>query len=118
VDETTGTILLKATFPNRDRALWPGQFADVQLVLATRKGAVVIPARALQRSQSGDFVYLVQEDGTVKQQAITAGARLDDEVVVEQGVVAGDRVVTDGQLRLFPGAKVDEKRSAPPVVPS
>ena len=118
VDETTGTILLKATFANQDQALWPGQFVDVDLVLATRHDAVVIPARALQRSQGGDFVYLVRADGTVGQQAITAGPRLDDEVVIEQGVQAGDRVVTDGQLRLFPGAKVDEKQSAPPVVPS
>jgi multidrug efflux system membrane fusion protein len=112
VDETTGTILLKATFPNGDQALWPGQFVNVAMVLMTRKGAVVIPTRALQKSQRGDFVYLVQADGTVKSQPITAGARLDEEVVIEQGVRDGDRVVTDGQLRLVPGAKVDEKKAA------
>jgi multidrug efflux system membrane fusion protein len=118
VDETTGTILLKATFPNGDAALWPGQFVNVQLVLATRKGAVVIPVRALQRSQNGDFVYLVQADGTVKQQPVTTSTRVDDQVVVEGGVRGGDRVVTDGQLRLFPGAKVDEKKPVSGAAPS
>ncbi|MFN8178982.1 MAG: efflux RND transporter periplasmic adaptor subunit [bacterium] len=117
VDETTGTILLKATFPNADQALWPGQFVNVAMVLSTRKGAVVIPVRALQKSQRGDFVYLVQADGTVKSQPITAGARLDEEVVIEQGVRNGDRVVTDGQLRLVPGAKVDEKKAASAPAP-
>lgn len=109
MDGSTGTIRLKATFPNTDQALWPGQFVEVSLTLATRRGAVVIPARALQRGQQGDFVYLVAPDLTVRAQPITTGPRLDDLVVVEQGVEAGERVVTDGQLRLAPGAKVDVK---------
>lgn len=110
VDETTGTILLKATFPNADAALWPGQFVEVAMVLTTRHNSVVVPVRALQRGQKGDFVYVVQADGTVKQTPVTAGLRLAEEIVVEEGVHGGDRVVTDGQLRLFPGAKIDEKK--------
>lgn len=118
VDESTGTILLKATFDNRDEALWPGQFVDVDLVLATREDAVVVPVRALQLGQDGDFVYLVQEDGTARQQPVTVGARVGDEVVIEQGVSPADRVVTDGQLRLFPGAKVAETGAGPPAAAS
>jgi membrane fusion protein, multidrug efflux system len=107
VDSNTGTILLKATFPNDDQALWPGQFVDVNLVLTTVKDAVVIPGPAVQKGQRGDFVYVVKPDQTVSMQPVTVGMPLDGQVVVSQGVQPDDRVVTDGQLRLTPGAKVN-----------
>jgi multidrug efflux system membrane fusion protein len=107
VDRNTGTILLKATFPNEDQALWPGQFVDVALVLTTLKDAVVVPSQAVQRGQRGDFVYLVKPDQTAAMQPVTVALTLESQVVVSQGVQPDDRVVTDGQLRLFPGAKVD-----------
>ncbi|MEW5765761.1 MAG: efflux RND transporter periplasmic adaptor subunit, partial [Acidobacteriota bacterium] len=112
VNEATGTVLLKAEFPNADRALWPGQFVNVTLTLATRKGAVVVPARAVQPGQKGDYLYVVKDDGTVDMRTVRQGPRFGDEVVLEEGVAAGETVVTDGQLRLVPGAKVDVKAGA------
>jgi multidrug efflux system membrane fusion protein len=107
VDESTGTILLKATFQNRDKAFWPGQFVNVTLRLATSKDAVVVPSQAVQRGQNGDYLFAVKPDMTVEMRSIETGQRLDGETVIRKGVAAGDRVVTDGQLRLFPGARVE-----------
>jgi multidrug efflux system membrane fusion protein len=107
VDRTTGTILLKATFSNEDQALWPGQFVDVSMVLTTMKDAVVVPSQAVQQGQRGSFVYLIKPDLSAVMQPVTVALTFQDQVVVGQGVRPDDRVVTDGQLRLFPGAKVD-----------
>lgn len=109
VNEATGTVLLKAEFPNEDRALWPGQFVNVTLTLATRKGAVVVPARAVQPGQKGDYLYVVKDDGTVDMRTVRLGPRFGEEVVLEEGVAEGETVVTDGQLRLVPGTRVDIK---------
>jgi membrane fusion protein, multidrug efflux system len=109
VDETTGTILLKATFANADESLWPGQFVNVSLILTHRPDAIVVPSPAIQTGQQGNFVYIVKPDLTVALQPVTIGTTTDGDTVVETGVQAGDRVVTDGQLRLTPGAKVDIK---------
>ena len=109
VDRNTGTILLKATFPNEDQVLWPGQFVDVTLVLTIMKDAVVVPSPAVQKGQRGDFVYVVKPDQTVGMQPVTVSMTLDDSVVLSEGVQPDDRVVTDGQLRLSPGAKVEIK---------
>ena len=106
VDGSTGTILLKATFSNPDKALWPGQFVNVTLRLATSRSAVVVPSQAVQRGQQGDYVFVVKADMTVESRAIQLGQGIDGETVVRKGLEAGERVVTDGQLRLFPGAKV------------
>ena len=106
VDPSTGTIQLKATFPNTDNALWPGQFVDVALTLTTEQ-ATVVPAAALQAGQQGSFVYVVKADQTVESRPVKAGRRLPKEIVIEQGLKAGERVVTDGQLRLVPGARVE-----------
>jgi len=106
VDGSTGTILLKATFPNPDKALWPGQFVNVILRLATSRSAVVVPSQAIQRGQQGDYVFVVKADMTVESRAIQFGQGIDGETVVRRGLEAGERVVTDGQLRLFPGATV------------
>jgi multidrug efflux system membrane fusion protein len=108
VDMTTGTIQLKATFANTDNALWPGQFLDVVLTLTTRT-AIVVPSQAIQPGQQGPFVFVVKADQTVESRPVVPGTRLGLETIVEQGLRAGERVVTDGQLRLVPGAKVEVK---------
>jgi multidrug efflux system membrane fusion protein len=108
VDPTTGTIQLKATFANTDHALWPGQFVDVALTL-TSENAVLIPTQALQNSQAGTFVYVVKPDLTVESRVVKVGRRLARDVTIAQGLKAGERVVTSGQLRLVPGARVDIK---------
>jgi membrane fusion protein, multidrug efflux system len=112
VDANTGTIQLKATFPNADSALWPGQFVDVALTL-TSEQAVLVPTQAVQAGQQGSFVFVVKPDSTVESRPVKVGRRLARELVIEQGVKAGDRVVTDGQLRLVPGARVEIKPQKP-----
>jgi multidrug efflux system membrane fusion protein len=112
VDPTTGTIQLKATFQNADNALWPGQFVDVALTL-TSEQAVVVPTQAVQAGQQGPFVFVVKPDSTVESRPVKVGRRLARELVIEQGVKAGEQVVTDGQLRLVPGARVEIKAARP-----
>ncbi|HLK08223.1 MAG TPA: efflux RND transporter periplasmic adaptor subunit [Candidatus Angelobacter sp.] len=109
VDLTTGTIKLKATFDNAAHVLWPGQFADVNLTLKSQPNAVVVPTAALQTSQSGTYVYVVEQDLTAKQQPVKVGWNVGEDTVIASGLQPGQRVVTDGQLRLTPGAKVDIK---------
>jgi multidrug efflux system membrane fusion protein len=106
VDGSTGTILLKATFPNSDKTLWPGQFVNVTLRLVASRSAVVVPSQAVQRGQQGDYVFVVKADMSVESRTVQLGQRFDGETVIRKGLEAGERVVTDGQLRLFPGAKV------------
>jgi multidrug efflux system membrane fusion protein len=106
VDGSTGTILLKATFPNADKALWPGQFVNVTLRLVASRSAVVVPSQAVQRGQQGDYVFVVKDDMSVESRTVQLGQRIDGVTVIRKGLEAGERVVTDGQLRLFPGAKV------------
>jgi membrane fusion protein, multidrug efflux system len=108
VDPSTGTIQLKATFPNTDNALWPGQFVDVALTLSM-ENAVIVPAQAVQAGQQGPFVYVVKPDLTVESRAVKLGRRLAGDLIVEQGLAGGEQVVTDGQLRLVPGARVEIK---------
>ncbi|HSB71992.1 MAG TPA: efflux RND transporter periplasmic adaptor subunit [Candidatus Methylomirabilis sp.] len=112
VDAATGTIQLKATFSNREGSLWPGQFVSVTLTLTTRPDAVVVPSQAIQTGQQGQYVYVMRPDGTVESRPVTAGLRLGGETVVDQGVSAGDKVVTDGHLRLVPGARVQVQGEA------
>lgn len=109
VDLTTGTIKLKATFDNAAHALWPGQFADVNLTLKSQPNAIVVPTAALQTSQNGTYVYVVDQDLTAKQQPVKVGWNVGEDTVIASGLQPGQRVVTDGQLRLTPGAKVDIK---------
>lgn len=109
VDLTTGTIKLKATFDNAAHVLWPGQFADVNLTLKSQPNAVVVPTAALQTSQNGTYVYVVEQDLTAKQQPVKVGWNVGEDTVIASGLQPGQRVVTDGQLRLTPGAKVDIK---------
>jgi len=112
VDMTTGTILLKATFPNEDNALWPGQFVHIVLTLSELTNAVVVPSQAVQTGQSGQFIYVVKPDQTVEQRPVTIGITFQNETVMQKGLKAGETVVTDGQLRLSPGVKVSIKSSS------
>jgi multidrug efflux system membrane fusion protein len=110
VDSATGTIQLKGTFPNTDRRLWPGQFANVVLTLAVRSGAVVVPSQTIQTGQQGQYVFVVRPDLTVETRPVITGEALAGETVIVKGVLAGEKVVTDGQLRLVPGTKVEERK--------
>ena len=112
VDSATGTIQLKATFPNREGTLWPGQFVSVTLTLTTQTDAVVVPSQAIQTGQQGQYVYVVRPDSTVESRPVTVGLRVGSESVVEKGVSPGDKVVTDGHLRLVPGTRVQVKGEA------
>jgi len=102
VDATTGTIKLKGTFSNNDHKLWPGQFVRVTLRLTTQQNAVVVPNEAVQAGQNGQFVYVVKPDRTVDARPVTTGQRVDQDLVIQSGIEAGDIVVTEGQLRLAP----------------
>ena len=106
VDGSTGTILLKATFPNPDKALWPGQFVNVSLRLTTSLSAVVVPSQAVQRGQQEEYVFVVKPDMTVASRPVQPGQELNGETVIRKGLETGEQVVTDGHLRLFPGARV------------
>lgn len=111
VNSQTGTIMLKAEFANTDRTLWPGQFVTAVLTLTTRPDAVVIPAVAIQVGQEGRFVFVLKPDGTVESRPVTAGMSVGDDTVIEKGLAPGETVVTEGQLRLVPGARVQVKDS-------
>ena len=109
VDRATGTIMLKASFPNQDRRLWPGQFVNVVMTLALRKDATVVPSAAVQTGQQGQFVYVVKGD-TAELRPVIAGVEFEGLTVIEKGVVPDEQVVTDGQVRIIPGGKVAIKQ--------
>ena len=113
VDPSTGTIQLKATFENSENALWPGQFVNVALTLTKQVGAVVVPSQAVQSGQKGQYVFVVKPDQTVEARPVVPGAAEGRDVVITSGLAAGERVVTDGQLRLAPGTRVEVKPAAP-----
>jgi multidrug efflux system membrane fusion protein len=117
VDVATGTIQLKATFQNNENALWPGQFVNIALTLTTQPRALVVPSQAIQRGQQGPYLFVVKPDLTVEQRVVQPGIVDGRDVVIVKGVAAGERVVTDGQLRLVPGARVEIKTSAAPTAP-
>jgi multidrug efflux system membrane fusion protein len=109
VDTTTGTILLKAIFNNENEELWPGQFVDVVMVLSTQENAVIVPGQAVQRGQEGTYVFVVKEDSTVESRPVVVDRDWESSSVIAEGLVPGETVVTDGQLRLVPGASVEIK---------
>jgi len=106
VQNTTGQVNLRATIPNSGRRFWPGRFVNVRLILSTIHQAVLVPAIAPQNSAKGPFVYVVKQDSTAEQRSVTLGQKQGDLIVVEQGVQAGEKVVTNGQLGVTPGGKV------------
>ena len=109
VDANTGTILLKGTFANPERRLWPGQFVNVVLILTSRPNAVVAPSQAVQAGQQGQYAFVVKDDHTVDLRPVVSGLTIGGETVIERGLQPGETVVTDGQLMLFPGARVEVK---------
>jgi membrane fusion protein, multidrug efflux system len=111
IDTSTGTIQLKATFPNADKALWPGQFLNVVLTLTTEKDVVVVPSPAVQTGQSGTYVMVVKDDLTVESRLVTVKRTVQNEAVIGSGLKPGEMVVTDGHLRLVPGSRVEIKKA-------
>ncbi len=106
VDAATGTIALRATFPNNDQHLWPGQFSNVLLRLGEQQNVLVVPSQAVQAGQQGDYVFVTKPDMTVDVRQVNVGQTVNNEIVVLNGLSPGETVVTDGQVRLIPGTKV------------
>jgi membrane fusion protein, multidrug efflux system len=109
VSASTGTIMLKAEFPNADELLWPGEFVDTVLTIGQRQGAMVVPSEAIENGQEGTYVYVVASNQTVQQRPVSVGATDARQAVIEKGLSEGESVVTDGQLRLVSGASVSIK---------
>ncbi len=118
VDTSTGTVMLKATFPNENHALWPGAFLDVSTRLSTDRNVTVVPSSAVTISQRGTQVFVVKDDQTVESRMVTVTRTAGQESLLEKGISPGEKVVTNGQSRLLPGSKVAPQPSAaPPPAP-
>jgi membrane fusion protein, multidrug efflux system len=119
VSTQSGTALLRATIPNKDRYLWPGQYVNVTLTLQILKDASVVPSQTVQMGGKGTYLFVVKPDDTVEQRLVTQGVRYQDLVVVSQGANPGETVVVEGQLALGNGMKVNPKEypSAAPTPP-
>jgi membrane fusion protein, multidrug efflux system len=113
VDPATGTVALKAEFPNEQGLLWPGQFVNVDIILDMESGALTVPAGALVTGQDGTFVFVVGQDKKAEKRSVRLNRTLDDTAVIDEGLMEGETVVTDGQMRLVPGASVEIKSDAP-----
>ncbi len=113
VDTTTGMFKLKGTFENRDRRLWPGEFVDVALELSTQKNAVIVPTKAIQTGQQGEYVYVVGADSTAQSRPVKTSGAYQNLTMVADGLKPGEQVVVTGQLRVAPNAKVTVQRSLP-----
>ena len=109
VDTTTGTIRLKAILENGDRKLYPGLFVNVVLTLGLQNQAVIVPSQAVQIGQDSSYVYVVKADMTAEVRKVKTGTSVNNMTVIEEGINAGEQVVTDGQLRVVPGATVQSK---------
>jgi len=106
VDQTTGTIKIKAEFPNANLQLWPGQFVNVRVLIDTLRQVVVVPTAAIQRGPNGTFVYALKDDSTVAVRPVTLAQQDDAQTVVASGLQPGERVVTTGFARLTEGTQV------------
>jgi multidrug efflux system membrane fusion protein len=118
IDTTTGTVRLKASFPNQDFSLFPNQFVNVKLLVDTNRGVVLIPTAAIQRSSLGNFVYVVKPDNTVEVRNVAVGATEGDISWIKSGIAAGDRVVIEGGDRLAQGSKVKVRMAANSAAPN
>jgi multidrug efflux system membrane fusion protein len=107
IDQTTGTIRLKATFANADERLWPGEFVNVRLILNTRRGVPTVPEQAVQVGPNGYYAYIVKPDSTVERRPVDVASTQDGLAVIGKGLAIGDRFVVDGQFRLTEGARVN-----------
>jgi multidrug efflux system membrane fusion protein len=114
VDTATSTVLIKATFANQDESLWPGQFVDVTVILGEEPNRTVVPSPAVQTGQQGQYVYVVKSDDTVELRPVKVDRLDETDAVIAQGLSGGETVVTDGQLRLIPGAKIVAKEGGTP----
>jgi membrane fusion protein, multidrug efflux system len=112
IDSESGTLSVKATFANQDETLWPGQFVNVVVQLRLEPDALVVPSQAVQQGQSGGYVYVIKPDDTVELRPVTIDRTIGGDTVIASGVAAGERVVTDGQMRLIPGARVEVQKPA------
>ena len=117
IDQTTGTIRLKATFPNARNTLWPGEFVNARVLEKTEHNALIIPSAALQRGPNGTFAYVVKPDSSVEVRPLTVGEESDTSTVVESGLRDGERVVTSNQYQLQPGTQVKASSSSPVKTP-
>ena len=106
VDQTTGTIRMKATFDNNDERLWPGEFVDVRLILGTRKGVATVPQQTVQVGPNGYYAYVIKADDTVERRPVQVASIQDGIAVIEKGLEPGEKIVVDGQYRLTEGARV------------
>jgi membrane fusion protein, multidrug efflux system len=106
IDQTTGTIRLKASFANDDERLWPGEFVNVRVILSVRKGVPTVPAQTVQDGPNGQYAYVIKDDSTVERRDVEVAAVQDGIAVVTKGLSSGEKVVVDGQYRLTKGAKV------------
>ena len=114
IDSQSGTLSVKATFANEQNALWPGQFVNVVVQLRVEPDALVVPSEAVQQGQNGAYVFVIKADDTVDLRPVTVDRAVAGKTVIATGLAAGERVVTDGQMRLSPGAQVEvQKPSAP-----
>ncbi len=116
VDPTTGTVKLKGTFTNKDRKLWPGEFVDVNLNLTTQKDAIIVPTKAVQTGQQGDYVYVIKSDGTAEPRTVTTAGTYKDVTLIGKGLNAGETVVVEGQLKVIPNGKVAVQSTVPSSV--
>src|SRR6266481_1370967 len=107
IDQTTGTVRLKATFPNDQLKLWPGEFVNARLILTTRKGAIIVPSSVVQRGPQGTYAYVIKPDKTVEMRPIKVGETEANIALIDEGLTSGEQVVTDGQYKLQPGAHVE-----------
>jgi multidrug efflux system membrane fusion protein len=114
IDTTTGTLLLKATFPNRDLKLWPGQFMNTRLLVTVRKRGTVVPASVVQRGPSGAFAYVIKDDLSVIMRPVEVARIEQDQALIDKGLEPGERVVVDGQYKLQPGSKVKVQDASSP----
>lgn len=116
VDESTGTILMRATFANADMGLWPGEFANLRLILGDKKDAIVVPSQAVQIGQQGHYVYVVKADQTVEIRPVEIGQREETYIIIRNGLQPSETVVVEGQVNLYPGAKVGITNKPTPAV--
>jgi multidrug efflux system membrane fusion protein len=111
VDPGTGHVKLKALFDNTDRALWPGEFVDARVQIATVSAATVIPAKAVERGQNGTYVYRIKPDDTVEVCPVNVRHVDGGVAIIADGLTPGDRIVVDGQYRLQPGTRIDPRKA-------
>lgn len=118
IDTSTGTLRLKAVFPNDDQTLWPGQFVNARVLVQTLPQALTVPTVAVQPGLDGPFVYVVKADSTVEARTVKLGPSVEAVTVIESGLAAGERVVSEGQNKLQPGARIELAKAASPAAPA